>query len=147
MFLPCFRFIYSWLIHFLKIPWIFLTNKHGRASIKFVDNFLGNTRRPDSKDIVQNLFKHFKNLGYNKSTKLYFSYSHIDYYMHNLSTVSKEQHERFHQNIKEMEKMDCEHGGRLLSDAQARRHLCVKLQKEKKKEKFHPSVEVSYRWQ
>lgn len=122
-----------------------MTNKHGRASIKFVDNFLGNTRRPDSKDIVQNLFKHFKNLGYNKSTKLYFSYSHIDYYMHNLSTVSKEQHERFHHNIKEMEKMDCEHGGRLLSDAQARRHLCVKLQKEKKKEKFHPSVEVSYR--
>lgn len=63
--------------------------------------------------------------------------------MHNLSTVSKEQHERFHQNIKEMEKMDCEHGGRLLSDAQARRHLCVKLQKEKKKEKFRPSVEMT----
>jgi hypothetical protein len=45
-----------------------------------------------------------------------------------------------------MEKTDCEHGGRLLLDAQERRHLCQKLQKErKKKEKFHPSVEVSCR--
>jgi hypothetical protein len=122
-----------------------LTNKRGRASIKFVDNFLGNTRRPDSKDIVQNLFEHFKNLGYNRSIKLYFLYSHIDYFTHNLSTVSKEQHERFRQDIREMEKTDCEHGGRLLMDAQERRHLCRKLQKEKKKEKCHPSVEVSCR--
>ena len=110
-----------------------------------MDNFLRNTRRLDSKDIVQNLFEHFKNLGYNRSVKLYFSYSHIDYYTHNLSTLSKEQHERFHQDIREMEKMDCEHGGRLLSDAQERRHLCRKLQKEKKREKFPPYVEVSCR--
>jgi hypothetical protein len=122
-----------------------LTNKRGKASIKFVDNFLGNTRRPDSKNIVQNLFEHFKNLGYNRSIKLYFLYSHIDYFTHNLSTVSKEQHERFRQDIREMEKTDCEHGGRLLLDAQERRHLCRKLQKEKKKEKCHPSVEVSCR--
>lgn len=109
-----------------------------------MDN-LRNTSRPDSKDIVQNLFEHFKNLGYNRSIKLYFSYSHIEYFMHNLSTFSKEQHERFHQDIREMEKMDCEHGGRLLSDAQERRHLCRKLQKEKKREKFQPYVEVSCR--
>lgn len=110
-----------------------------------MDNSLGNARRPDSKDIVQNLFEHFKNLGYKRSVKLYFKYSRIDYFTHNLSTASKEQHERFHQDIREMEKADCEHDGRLLLDAQERKHLCQKLQKGKKKEKFHPSVEVSCR--
>lgn len=110
-----------------------------------MDNFLRNTRRPDFKDIVQNLFEDFKNLGYNRSIKLYFLYSHIDYFTHNLSTVNNEKHEIFHQDIMEMEKMDCEHGGRLLLDSQERRHLCRKLQKEKKKEKFHPCVEVSCR--
>ena len=34
VFLLSFRFINSWLIHSLKIPWIFLKNKHGRASIQ-----------------------------------------------------------------------------------------------------------------
>jgi hypothetical protein len=121
-----------------------LKNKHGRGSIKIVDNFLGSTRRPYSKDIVQNLFEHFKNLGYNRSIKLYFSHSRTDY-THNLSTVSEGQHEIFHQDVREMEKTDCEHDGRLLLDAQGRRHLCQKLQKERKKEKFNPSVEVSCR--
>lgn len=110
-----------------------------------MDNSLGNTRRPDSKDIVQNLFEHFKILGYNSSIKLYFSYSHIDYFTHSLSTASKEQHERFHLDIREMEKTDGEHGGRLLLDAQERRHVCRNLKKKKKKEKFHPSIEVSCR--
>lgn len=43
-------------------------------------------------------------LGRNMSIKLHFLYSHIDYFPENLGSLSEEQGERFHQDIKEMEK-------------------------------------------
>lgn len=38
------------------------------------------------------------------SVKLHFLNSHVDYFPENLGVVSEEQGERFHQNIKEMER-------------------------------------------
>jgi hypothetical protein len=49
------------------------TEKQAQQSFKNVlENFLGNTRRPDYKNIVHNLLEHFKNLGCNISIKLQF---------------------------------------------------------------------------
>jgi len=69
-----------------------------------VYNFLGNHKHPDYVTIVENLLKNFQKLGCNMSLKVHFLHSHLDYFPRNLGEVSEEQGERFHQDIKEMEK-------------------------------------------
>jgi len=49
------------------------------------------------------MLKNFKKLGCNMSVKLHYLHSHLDWFPDNLD-VSEEQGERFHQDIKEMEK-------------------------------------------
>ena len=57
------------------------------------------------------------------SFKLHFLNSHLDYFPENLGAVREEQGERFHQDIKEMERrwdtnmMGMKYDGRLLLDA------------------------------
>jgi hypothetical protein len=74
--------------HFEKQAWQSFRN--------IVEYFLGNTRRPDYKDIVINVLGHFKNLGSNMSLKLHFLQSHFNYFPQNRSSVSEEYCERFH---------------------------------------------------
>jgi len=50
------------------------------------------------------MLKNFKVLGCKMSLKLHFLYSHLDYFPENLGDVSEEQGERFHQDLKEMER-------------------------------------------
>ena len=50
------------------------------------------------------MVKDFQKLGCLMSLKLHFLISHIDYFTMNLGDNSDEQGERFHQDIKEMEK-------------------------------------------
>ncbi|KAI6653894.1 hypothetical protein LOD99_3070 [Oopsacas minuta] len=72
----------------------------------FVDvmkNFLGNTKSPNYKILVNELIESYKNLGCNMSVKVHFLHSYIDYFPENLGAVSEEQGERFHQDIKTME--------------------------------------------
>ena len=45
----------------------------------------------------------FKNLGCNMSIKMHYLFSHMDRFPENLGSMSDEQGERFHQDIKEME--------------------------------------------
>jgi hypothetical protein len=57
------------------------------------------------------------------SLKLHFLFLHLDQFPENLGAVSEEQGERFHQDIKEMERwyqraMECIHDGGLLLDAE-----------------------------
>ena len=66
--------------------------------------FLGNQKNPDFENIVKNMLCNFKNLGCSMSFKLHFLNSHLDYFLKNLGTVSEKQGERFHQDIKEMER-------------------------------------------
>ncbi|GFG36963.1 hypothetical protein Cfor_12487, partial [Coptotermes formosanus] len=58
----------------------------------------------------------------------------------NLASVSAEHRERFHQGIREIEEIpgwtDCEHGGRLLLDAQEGKQFCRKLQNESNREEI-----------
>lgn len=69
-----------------------------------VDNFLGNHKSPDYGEIVETLLVNYQKLGCNMSLKIHFLHSHLDYFPVNLGEVSEEQGERFHQDIKEMEK-------------------------------------------
>ena len=66
--------------------------------------FQGNQKDPGFENIIRNMLCNFKNLGCSMSFKLHFSNSHLDYLLEKLGAVSEEQGERFHKDIKEMEK-------------------------------------------
>ncbi|GBM80171.1 hypothetical protein AVEN_164847-1 [Araneus ventricosus] len=69
-----------------------------------ITSFLGNKKDPNYKSIVEEMIKNFKILGCSMSLKVHFLDSHLDYFPENLGAVSEEQGERFHQDIKEMER-------------------------------------------
>ncbi|KAI6647174.1 hypothetical protein LOD99_8827 [Oopsacas minuta] len=73
------------------------------AFVDVMKNFLGNTKSPNYKILVNELIDSYKNLGCNMSVKVHFLHSHIDYFLENLGAVSEEQGERFHQDIETME--------------------------------------------
>jgi hypothetical protein len=56
------------------------------------------------KKIVGNLLEKLQILGCNMSLTLHFLHFHLDYFPENLGDPSKEQGERFHQDVKEMER-------------------------------------------
>lgn len=69
-----------------------------------VRNFLGNHKSPNYEDIVKKMIENFGKMGCSMSIKLHFLNSHLDYFPDNLGAVSEEQGERFHQDLKEMER-------------------------------------------
>ena len=69
-----------------------------------VSKFLGNNKDPNFKAIVEDMLQNLKELGCSMSLKLHFLHSHLDYFPENLGAVSEEQGERFHQDVKEMER-------------------------------------------
>lgn len=71
---------------------------------KVVEGFLGNTKIDNYETVVKNMLKSFERLGCNMSLKIHFLHSHLDSFPENLGDLSEEQGERFHQDIKEMER-------------------------------------------
>jgi len=69
-----------------------------------VKKFLGNIKYPLYKEILRNMLDKFKLLGCNMSLKLHFLASHLDYFPLNLGAVSEKQGERFHQDLKDVER-------------------------------------------
>ena len=67
------------------------------------DNFLGNTKADNYKEIVEDLLVAYQKLGCNMSLKIHFLHSHLDFFPENCGAVSDEHGERFHQTIAEME--------------------------------------------
>lgn len=61
---------------------------------KVSQNFLGNHKSPDYKELVSNMVKNYQILGCNMSIKLHFLDSHIDYFPDKLGDFSEEQGER-----------------------------------------------------
>ena len=93
-----------------------------QAWLSFVsvfENFLGNTKSDDYRNIVETMLENYHKLGCNMSIKVHFLNSHLEQFPDNLGAVSDEQAERFHQDIKVMEEryqktMGYPHDGRLL---------------------------------
>ena len=84
-----------------------LTDKEQAAweNFKWVcSNFLGMKKAPDFKNGVHKLLHSYKELGCRMSLKVHFLHSHLEFFPENLGEVSDEQGERFHQDIKSMEK-------------------------------------------
>jgi hypothetical protein len=69
-----------------------------------VTKFLGNNKDPDYVTVVANKLEKFKVLGCLMSLKVPFFNLHLDFFPENLDVVSVEQGQRFHQDIKEMER-------------------------------------------
>lgn len=69
-----------------------------------VHKFLGNTKDPDYKTIVQRMLAAYEAQGCNMSLKVHFLHSHIDYFPENLGAYSEEQGERFHQDVRDFER-------------------------------------------
>ena len=74
-----------------------------KCFVLVVKNFLGSTKAENYKELVSIMIDAFKDLECNMSIKLHYLYSHIDKFPENLGSMSDEQGERFHQDIKEME--------------------------------------------
>lgn len=68
-----------------------------------VNNFLGNNKADNYKELITELLKNYKALGCNMSLKIHFLDSHLDFFPTNLGAVSDEHGERFHQEIFTME--------------------------------------------
>lgn len=64
-----------------------------------IENFLGNYRATNYKEIIGNMLTAFKNLKVHMSLKIHFLADHLDFFPENLGAVSDEQGERFHQDI------------------------------------------------
>ena len=75
-----------------------------KAFSDVVKNFLGNIKSQNFKELVETLLQAFRNLQCNMSVKVHFLHSHLDYFPENLGAFSEEQGERFHQDIKVIEK-------------------------------------------
>ncbi|GBL83358.1 hypothetical protein AVEN_110670-1 [Araneus ventricosus] len=67
-------------------------------------SFLGDKKDPNYKYIVEEVIKNFKILGCSMSSNVHFLDSHLEYFSENLDTISEKQGERFHQDIKEMDR-------------------------------------------
>ena len=69
-----------------------------------VKKFPGNIKNPLYKETVRNMLDEFKLLGCKMSLKLHFLASHLDCFLPNLGAISEEQGERFHQDLKDVER-------------------------------------------
>ena len=73
------------------------------SCVSVVREFLGNTKASNYQYLVDLKLRNFQALGARMSIKLHYLFSHLDYFSENLGNVSKEQGERFHQDINIME--------------------------------------------
>ena len=64
---------------------------------------LGSTKASNYWNLVDAMLQNLHALGARMSIKFYYLLSHLDYFPENLGDVSKEQDERFHQDIRTIE--------------------------------------------
>jgi hypothetical protein len=81
-----------------------IEKKAWKSFKEVVQNFLSNHQSPNYKSLVEDMLINFKNLGCRMSVTVYFLNSHLDHFPENWRDVNEERGERFHQDIKEMER-------------------------------------------
>ena len=74
-----------------------------KAFVLVVKNVLGNNKARNYAELVANMLIALRNPGCNMSIKMHYLFSHMDRFPENLGSMSDEQGERFHQDMKEME--------------------------------------------
>lgn len=68
------------------------------------EKFLGKGKGYECSKMVEDMVNNFQKLGCLMNLKLHFLDSHLDYFPENICDYSEEQGERFHQDLKEMER-------------------------------------------
>ena len=68
-----------------------------------MNNLLGNNKARNYTELVSNAVAAFKTFGCNMSIKMYYLFSHVDRFPENLGSISGEQGERHHEEVKQME--------------------------------------------
>ena len=74
-----------------------------KAFVLVMKNFLSNNKARNYAELVNNILTTFRNLGCNMSVKMHYLFSHVDQFPENMGSMSYEQGEKFHQDLKEME--------------------------------------------
>ena len=74
-----------------------------KAFVLVVKNFLGNNKARNHAELINNMLTAFRNLDCNTSVMMQYLFSYMDRFPENLGSLSDEQGERFHQDLKEME--------------------------------------------
>ena len=72
--------------------------------IAVVRGFLGNHRAENYQELVRDLIKTYGAMGCRMSLKLHMLDAHLDKFKDNMGAYSEEQGERFHQDVKEIER-------------------------------------------
>lgn len=67
-------------------------------------NFLGNHRAENYREIVHDMLMSFSRLKINMTPKMHYLHQHLDFFRDHLGKISDEHGERFHQQIKLIEK-------------------------------------------
>lgn len=68
-----------------------------------IDNFLGNHRADNYREIIATMMENFRRIKVNMSPKIHYLHQHLDFFRENLGKISDEHGERFHQEIKSIE--------------------------------------------
>jgi hypothetical protein len=76
----------------------------GQVFRDIVTKFLGNMNSSCYINTVKTMLDAFEDLGCNMSLKRHLLHSHLDYFPENLGSLSEEQGERFHKEVKEIER-------------------------------------------
>ena len=74
-----------------------------KAFVLVMNNFPGSNKARNYAEIINNMLTAFRNLGCNMGVKMHYLFSHMNRFPENLGSMSDEQGERFHQDLKEME--------------------------------------------
>ena len=113
-----------------------------KAFVQIVKNFLGNSKARNYAELVNNMLIALRNLGCNMSVKMHYLFSRMDQFPENLGSMSDEQGERFHQDLKEIEtRYQDPRDAVMMADFcwNLRRHLpAVVHSRSSKKRKFKP---------
>lgn len=67
------------------------------------DNFLGNKKADNYKQLISDMILAFKNMNVLMSPKIHMLHNHVDFFPENLGEVSDEHGEKFHQEISGMD--------------------------------------------
>lgn len=84
-----------------------LNEEESAAWLSLLDvirGFLGNHKAENYKELIQEMLRSFHELGVHMNLKIHFLDSHLDFFPENLGAESDEMGERFHQDIKVLEK-------------------------------------------
>ena len=88
-------------------------------------NFFGNRKAENYQELVKDMLSWFKDLGVKMSIKVHYLFSHFNRFPANLGDLSEKHEERFHQDIKVVEKR---YQGR--RDAHIMADYCWSLQRD-----------------